>query len=176
MGKDAGISEPTAAETDPAYLALQVKSLISTVKNLVDTQQHNAREMINAFSMVDCQQQVNSRIVRDLTRAVTTVRKRCVDGSIDLTLEDFGTLKCTSDGELDLEAYVKEYGDVSTKAGPQATYAACALWAHGLSPDAAVERALERLAQSSVLTAPTEESAYEEQFFGGDHEPLRQNA
>lgn len=179
--KAAGITEPTAEEKDPAWLALQVRSLHGTVQNFVKAQESNLQNIQRAFSMVDTHQQILARITRDLASTVFNVRRLFVDGDITLTPGDFGVLKLRTDGTLDMHAYYETYRKVGTAAGDAADLAVL-IWSQGQDPEEAVTRAkLERQRQLEAGEKPAQELDYETEEFGGNsgqdhHEQVQASA
>src|SRR5688572_12434277 len=106
IAKEAGVDAPTAEEKDPLFLALQVRSLVSTVNQLAEAHTHNVNEIKRAFAMNDANQQIMQRVLRD----VATVA--AVSGSVGL-----GALRMKADMTLDLPAYYEEYRKVGVEAG-----------------------------------------------------------
>jgi len=167
--KAAGQTEPTAEEKDPAFLALQVRSLHSTIENFVKAQDANLQSIQKAFSMVDVHQQILQRLAREVTTALTRVRRLQVDGNVDMALDDFGELKVREDGTLDMHSYYEDYRNVASLAGPRYADLAVVLWSQGSTVEDAVERAKVEKDRQVASGEPVVDPDYEEEFFGGDH-------
>jgi hypothetical protein len=164
--KAAGLTEPTADEKDPAFLALQVKALRTSVQQLIDTQGLNLRSISEAFQMVDLHQQVLTRVARHVTAAVVRVRRLQVDGDVDMHTSDFAELKLLEEGGLDMEGYYRERTQVIELAGSQdLADLAVSFWAKGLSVEDSIRRA--KLSTRNEQSVPDSEEEYEDQFFGG---------
>lgn len=166
ISKAAGVTEPTADEKDPAFLALQVRSLIGTVNNLVKTQENNVQDILKAFSMVDAHQQVLARIVRELALAVGEVRRLQVDGDVTLSKGDLGALKVLEDGSLDMSSYYHEYSAVGNQAGIDADRAVV-LWSQGCSVEESISRAKLERSRRDKKVEHVADPNYVEEFFGG---------
>jgi hypothetical protein len=166
IAKATGHTEPSASEKDPAYLSLQLKSLIADFENFNEAYNQNLEAFRKGFSMMDVHQQVLLRLTRDLTGGLIKVRKLQVDGDVSLSIHDFGELKLHPEGELNLGAYYEEYRKVAEAAGPEHADLAVVIWSKGASPEAAVERAtLEHTRQ--VAQEARDDGDYETEYFSG---------
>jgi hypothetical protein len=154
--KAAGLTEPTVDEKDPAFLALQVKQLQTSVSQLIETQGINLGSIYEAFAMVDAHQQVLFRITRHVVETATRER------------HEPSHLKLTEEMTLDMEGYFRERQEVIDKAGRKLADKAVAFWSRGLSVEDAILRAKlsERNDVPETSEAPEE---YEDQFFGGQN-------
>lgn len=169
IAKAAGQTEPTAEEKDPAFLALQVRALHGTIDNFVKAQEENLRSIQKAFSMVDVHQQILQRLAREVTVALTRIRRLQVDGNVDMEPSDFGDLKVREDGTLDMHGYYEDYRNLCTLAGPKYADLAVVIWSQGATIEAAVERAKVEKDRQVETGKPSEDPDYEEEFFGGDY-------
>jgi hypothetical protein len=136
-------------------LALQVQALIGTVNNLVNANQHNTREIANAFMRVDMHQQVLQRVVRDITDVLQ-----------DATLNSYSAIKLSSDGALDLHAYYEEWRKAAVEAGDKGDVATV-LWSQGESVEDAVTRA-KLSPEDRTAEQPAADNGYEVEHFGGN--------
>lgn len=119
--------------------------------------------------MVDVHQQILQRLAREVTVALTRVRRLQVDSNTDMTLEDFGDLKVREDSTLDMHGYYEDYRNVAQQAGPRYADLAVVLWSQGATVEEAVARAKVEKDRQVESGAPAVDPDYEEEFFGGDH-------
>lgn len=119
--------------------------------------------------MVDVHQQILQRLAREVTTALTRVRRLQIDGNVDMHLSDFGTLKVREDGTLDMHGYYEDYRTVASQAGPRYADLAVVLWSQGATTEEAVARAILEKDRQVESGAPAVDPDYEEEFFGGDH-------
>ncbi len=167
--KAAGQAEPTAEEKDPAFLAMQVRSLHQTINNIISANSQNVRNIQNAFGMVDVHQQVLHRIVRDLTMGVYQARRLFVEGQVSSTLSDLGPLKLREDGTLNMHSYYEECQAVANAAGQDKADQAIAFWSQGCSPEVAVKRASLGLDKAAERQEDESDQDYDVEHFGGSN-------
>jgi hypothetical protein len=169
IAKAAGQTEPTAEEKDPAFLALQIRSLHETISQFVKIQQQNTEGIRKAFSMTDVHQQILQRITRDLTFALVEVRRLFVDGDVTAAKGDLDPLKIHPDGTLDMHAYYQEYRELGVAAGPEHADLALVIWSQGNSPEESLDRAKLEKVKQATSAEPVKDPDYEEVYFGGEH-------
>lgn len=169
IAKAAGQTEITAEEKDPAFLALQVRSIHQTIENFIKAQKQNTESIRKAFSMTDVHQQILQRITRDLTFAVSETRRLFVDGDVTQAKGDLGMLKLRPDGTLDMHAYYQEYRELGVAAGPEHADLALVVWSQGNTPEESIDRARLEKVKQAESAKPAEDPDYEEEYFGGDH-------
>lgn len=166
--KAAGVTEPLADEKDPAFLAMQIKSLITAVTGLGQVQEQNSQQIYRALAMVDVHQQVLARVTRDLAFAVTEARRMQLAGDFTQAVGDLGDLKLNDERTLNMGAYYEEYRQVADLAGQEAVDIAVVLWSQGYEVEDAVARAkLERNRQAAAGEKKSDPD-YEVEHFGGN--------
>lgn len=168
LTKDAGVTEPTVDEKDPAFLALQLRSLVGAVEDLMKVQENNAQEVYRALSMVDAHQQVLSRVTRDLAEGLLNARRLQLAGDITPCDGDLGRLKLQHGSfELDLNAYYGELAQVQELAGREVMDVATVLWIRGDSVEDAVAHAKLGVQSPPAHEEPSD-SDYVIEHFGGN--------
>ena len=154
-------------EKDPAQLALRVRKLEDDLEQMSKVSSQNLEQIGKAFAMVDAHQHVNNRIMRDLSMAVSGVRRLCVDGDVTLSMGDLGDLRVTPEGVLHMTAYYQEHSKVVELAGKDYADVAVVLWSRGYAPEDAADRAkLEKTRRNATETSALD-TDYEDEFFEG---------